>query len=419
MGFLDFGFSRQLRVDKSKTNLLEVDIVGESFYVDQFKEIRNQLRLKAGSTAEVRVLFRAETMNQHTTDGKAVAVFVMDRKVGYVSSAMAGDVFAYLESHKGSKVLAGRIYFGDLRENPPRNSVSVDWAVPKHVTEQTIRQEKARDKAEEKRLEAEAYKAKFLRNPIWSTHVLIAGDTVIFTGFSNGDELPKLAEHILAEASKTGNQLLVVHPNIQAHSAKMRDWLAKNKLVTNLETFVSTNPEFAKYFNSETNEFDIPNNITGKRATSIPPAATRVFESDTILATRAQRMPSDLVLLPEQTLAVYPTFTVYGHLNWRLSDLKLFREEIDALFAEVNGQKGDSILLRGKLVEVIGDAETRLEFRFRGHTTGRVPKNETQSLIRDGRSWKSHPVLGIIGWDHKNNVRGEHDCGLTELDFQR
>jgi hypothetical protein len=399
--------------------MLEVDIVGESFYVEEFKAIRDQLRLKAGSTAEVKVLFRAETMNQHTADGKAVAAYVMDRKVGYVSSAMASDVFAFLESHKGSKVLSGRIYFGDLRENPPRNSVSVDWAVPRNVTEQTIKQDLARDKADEKRLETEASKAEFLRNPSWSTYVLVAGDTVIFTGFSNGDELPKLAEHILSEPSKSGNQLLVVHPEIQSHSAKLRDWLAKNKLVTNLETFVSTNPEFAKFFNSETNEFVVPNKITGKKERYVPPVTTRVFESDTNVAARAQRMPSDLVLLPEQTLAIYPTFTIYGHLNWRLSDLKLFRRDVDGLFAEVQGKKGDSILMRGKLVEVLRDGETRLEFQFRGSAIGLVPKNETQALIRDGRSWKANAALGLIGWDHKNNLKGDHDCGLTELDFRR
>jgi hypothetical protein len=411
--------SQPWRLAKPNPNLQPVDIVGESFYVEAFKVIRDQLGLKADSTAEVRVTFRAETMNQHSPDGRAVAVYVLDQKVGYVSSRMSGDVFAELESQKGSKTMSGRIYFGDLREKPARNSVSVDWSVPLLVTEKSIKQDLAREKADDKRLEAEANMAKWLRNPSWSRHVLVPGDRVTFTGFSNGDELPKLVEYLISEPSKSGTQLLVVHTRMEADSAKMRDWLAKEKLVTNLETFVSTNSEFAKYFNSETSEFDVPNKISGKKAPYVPPVTTRVFESDTNVAARAQTMPSDLVLLPEQTLAIHPTFTIYGHLNWRLSDLNLFRQDIDVLFAEVQGKKGDSILMKGKLVEVLHDGEARLEFQFRGSAIGFVPKNETQALIRDGRSWKANAALGLIGWNHKNNLKGGHDCGLTDLDFRR
>jgi hypothetical protein len=256
--------SEAWRLSKPKQNFQPVDIVGESFYVEAFKVIRDQLGLKADSTAEVRVTFRVETMNQHSPDGRAVAVYVADQKVGYVSSRMSGDVFALLESQKGSKTMPGRIYFGDLREKPARNSVSVDWSVPLLVTEQRIKLDLARDQAEEKRLQGEANMDKFLRNPSWSTHVLVPGDRVTFTGFSNWDELQKLSIVLLSEPNKTGIHLLVVHPSIEATSAKLRDWLGGKRPVTNLETFVQTNPNFGQYFNQEVAEFEIPNRITGK-----------------------------------------------------------------------------------------------------------------------------------------------------------
>jgi hypothetical protein len=250
--------AKSWRLPQTNPNLQPVEIVGESFYVDAFKFIRGHLGLKPESTAVVRVHFRAETQNPHTSDGKAVAVYVIDRKVGYVSSRMAADVFATLESQKGSKIMAGQIYFGDLRQKPARNSVSVDWSVPKLVTEESLRQDAEREKVESKRQEREVAQAKFLKNPNWSQHTLVAGDRVTFTGFANFYELDALAISLLSEPTKTGSHLLVVHPSIESTSAKLRDWLGGKRPVTNLETFVASNPNFGKYFNSLTNEFDIP-----------------------------------------------------------------------------------------------------------------------------------------------------------------
>jgi hypothetical protein len=76
--------------------------------------------------------------------------------------------------------------------------------------------------------------------------------------------LQKLSIVLLSEPNKTGIHLLVVHPSIEATSAKLRDWLGGKRPVTNLETFVQTNPNFGQYFNQEVAEFEIPNRITGK-----------------------------------------------------------------------------------------------------------------------------------------------------------
>lgn len=416
MGFLDFFKSKNV---ENKGTFEDVEIVGESFQKDSFKVIRDKLGKTSDSEASVSVELRNEPNNPHASEGKAVAAFVLGQKVGYVSSYTAIHVFELLEKQKGQKTLPGKIYFGDMRENPPKNSVSIKITVQTKSVEETKKLDDKYQRDQELRHAREVERDKFLTDPDWSKHALTAGDSVTFTGFEQWDDLPKLAEAIIGPNSKGGINLLVLHPSKVSDSAKLRDWLAKKKPAADLSTFLENNPEFAAYYNESTEVFDIPRKITGKKELYVPPVTTRVFESDTNVAARAQRMPSDLVLLPEQTLAIYPTFTIYGHLNWRLSDLKLFRQDIDGLFAEVQGRKGDSILVRGKLVEVLRDGETRLEFQFRGSPIGFVPKNETQALIRDGRSWKANAALGLIGWDHKNNLKGDHDCGLTELDFRK
>ncbi len=414
MGLFDFFSGKKSEKEVKKGTFAEVEIVGESFQKEAFKIIRDKLGKSSDSEATVKVELRNEKDNPHAKNGKAVAAYVMGEKLGYVSSYTAEQVFDLLELEQGSRTLSGRVYFGDLRENPPKNSLSISLSVEIKTAVETAKYEEKYQKVQQKREINETARDEFLANPEWSNHALKVGDSVTFTGFKQWDDLPKLSESILGEKSKAGVNLLVVHPSIQSDSAKLRDWLAKKRPVTNLNTFVENNPDFAKYFNRTTNEFDVPGSISGKKPIPQAPPTKRVFESDTNLSAPAQRMPTDLVLLPEQTLATYPSFTIYGHLNWRLSDLKNYKTQIEGLFNEVDGKKTDSILIKGKLEETQIDGETRIEFIFRGQGIALVPKNETQGLLRDGGSWTRNAALAIIGWDFKNNFKGEHDCGLTE-----
>ena len=395
--------------------LSEVEIVGESFYVEAFKQLRNQLSLSSGDYAQVEVTLVNEPGNPHAKDGKAVAVYVLTHKVGHVSSWTAQFVFDELAVRGGSRTLPGRIYFGDLRENPPRNSVSIKYSVQTKTPKQTEQAVKRQLSEERKREDGEILKKDFLRNPNWSEHTLVPGDDVVFSGFSQFVELPKLVDHIIPAAPKTGISLLVLHPKQIADSAKLRDWLVKGKPATDLDTFLKFNPDFAKYFNAASGEFHMPTAVTGrKRKVAEPPLPTIAFEYDTYRGMSSKKMPSDIVLLPQQTLSTYPTSTVYGSFNWRLSDLKNYQAEILSLFDEAQGKFTDGVVLRGVLREIDLDGQTRIAYQFRGQTIALVPLNETATMLRDGKSWRSGTTLALLNLDFKGTLKGQHDCGLTE-----
>lgn len=392
----------------------EVEIVGESFHQEAFKFLREELGLSARDEAPVDVELVNEPENLHERSGKAVAVFVMNQKVGHVSSYTCPFVFDELIKIGGRKTFKGRIYFGDMRENPPKNSVSISYSVQTKTPEETRKSEEKYQKVQDKRQQAEIAMKEFLQSPLWSSHKLVDGDQVTFTGFDQFIELEKLAGLILPSEPTTGVHLLVVHPSMLPDSAKLRDWLARGKPVTVLETFLKHNTEFGQYFNWSTGQFDMPESVTGKkRKKAEPPKATITFESDEYSGFE-KTLPAEIVLLPQQTLATYPTRTLYGSLNWRLTDLKNFQDQIQQLFDEVGGTKTDAILLKGRLQEVDLNGEVRLAFKFRNQIVGLVPKNETQSMIRDGKSWKEFPTVAIVSLDYKGVLRGAHDAGLLE-----
>lgn len=392
----------------------DVEIVGETFYVDAFKMLRDELSLGARDESSVEVELINEPDNPNEPSGKAVAVFVLNRKVGHVSKYHCQFVFDELKKSGGRRKFQGRIYFGDLRQNPPKNSVSIKFAVQTKSPEETRKIEEKYKKEQEKRQQAEAVRDEFLKSPVWSTHTLVDGDRVTFTGFSQFMELDKLTSLLLPSEPSTGVHLLVVHPRMLPDSAKLRNWLRGNKPATDLGTFLKNNPNFAQYFNSLTGEFDMPETVTGKKRVKVePPKATIKFESDENLGSQ-KPLPADIVLLPQQTLAKYPTFTMYGSFNFRLTDLKDFQAQIQKLFDEVGGTKTDAILLKGRLQEVDLDGAVRLAFKYRDQIVGLVPKNETQSTIRDGKSWKEFPTVAQISLDYKGVLRGAHDLGLGE-----
>lgn len=392
----------------------EVEIVGESFHQEAFKFLREELGLSARGEASVEVELVNEPENPNERSGKAVAVFVMNQKVGHVSSYTCQFVFDDLLKTGGRKKFKGRIYFGDMRENPPKNSVAISYSVQTKTPEETQKSEEKYQKVQDKRHQAEIAMKEFLQSPVWSKHKLVDGDQVTFTGFDQYIELEKLAGLILPSEPSSGVHLLVVHPRMLPDSAKLRDWLARGKPVTDLETFLEHNPEFGQYFNRSTGQFDMPESVTGKKKKKAePPKATITFESDENFGSD-KPLPAEIVLLRQQTLAKYPTRTLFGSFNWRLTDLKDFQDQIQKLFDEIGGTKTDAILLKGRLQELDLNGEVRLAFKFRDQIVGLVPKNETQSMIRDGKSWKEFPTIAIVSLDYKGVLRGAHDAGLIE-----
>lgn len=420
MGLLDFfRSSKPLPVEEvaiPKGEHTQVDIVGESFYKDAFKELRTTFGASPGSERFVKVELRLEPGNPYAADGKAVAVYVHGLMVGHVDAYCARAAFDAIQAEGGIKTQNGRIYFGDLRESPPKNSVSINWTVQTKSPEENLKYERNYQKAQEKRAKDQEGLTDFLRNPTWSRHVLVEGDFVTFTGFSDWHYLSSLTESIIGQGEKSpkSQHLLVVHPTIERESAKLRNWLASKRPATNLSTFIECNPEFGKYFNPQTLEFEVPASISGDTPRQEVPTTSRVFETDYTLGSNPKKMPSDISLLQEQTLARHPSFTNYGSFSFKLSGLKESRAFIEELFAETGGGKTDAIVLRGFLKSVQVDGEARWAFNFRGKIIGYVPRNETTSWIRDAKNWYTGATLAIIYWDYKNNISGEHDGALTE-----
>jgi hypothetical protein len=266
MGIFDF-----LKGDKNPKSSVgagtyeDVEIVGESYYKESFKKIRDQLGLKSQDETRLEVVLKNDPNNPNAIGGKAVAVFILGEKVGHVSSLTSSAVFDMLEKEGGQRKLKGRVYFGDLRESISKNSVSIDLRVETKSAEETAKSDERYEKELAKREAAEKVKNEFLRNPIWSTHQLQDGDAVTFTGFSQYAELPKLASLFLPSKPSTGIHLLVLHPRMKSDSAKLRDWLARGRPVTDLDTFLENNPNFSQYFNRDTGEFDMPEEVTGKK----------------------------------------------------------------------------------------------------------------------------------------------------------
>lgn len=155
MGFLDFFRSSKPR-PIAEASLFDgehtqVEIVGESFYKDAFRELRTWFGAATGSERFVMVELRLEPGNPYAVDGKAVAVYVHGLMVGHVNAYCARAAFDEIQSEGGTKTLNGRIYFGDLRENPPKNSVSINWIVKTKSPEENSKYQRKYLKAQEKR----------------------------------------------------------------------------------------------------------------------------------------------------------------------------------------------------------------------------------------------------------------------------
>jgi flagella basal body P-ring formation protein FlgA len=64
---------------------VKVEIVGESLYKENFKQLRATMSLSNNPEAKVKVQLVQELKNPHSSDGKAVAAYVKGEMVGHVS----------------------------------------------------------------------------------------------------------------------------------------------------------------------------------------------------------------------------------------------------------------------------------------------------------------------------------------------
>lgn len=235
-----FGSSETSRAEKSDTE--QVEIVGESFYKDSFKALRQKYGTKVGDRISVRVQLMNETDNPYGINGKAVVALVDGLKIGHVANHQVINAFEALSLSGGDKSVSGSVYFADLRESVAKNSVEAKFFVKRYIAPSED-PEYIRKREELEKLGDEG-KAK-LKAGGWAKVQLSSGDVVCFTGFvEDRDALEAKAVKaglILGGVSKK-LKLLIVNEEWLDDSAKTRDAIAKGVPVANLNSYLEANP---------------------------------------------------------------------------------------------------------------------------------------------------------------------------------
>ncbi len=242
MGFFTKLFGTTASSSGSSTESEQIEIVGESFYKDAFKQLRQKYGTKVGDRISVSVQLLNETDNPYGIKGKAVAAFVDGFKIGHVANHQVLNAFDALEASGGSKTVRGSVYFADLRESVAKNSVEAQFTVQRKLAPsedpEYIRKreelEKLGDQGKEK-----------LKAGGWAKVELTAGDIVCFTGFIDDrfalEEKAVKAGLVLGGVNKK-LKLLIVNEDWVDDSAKTRDAISKGIPVANLSSYLEANP---------------------------------------------------------------------------------------------------------------------------------------------------------------------------------
>ena len=110
---------------KEPEPLDEIQVVGEFFYKKSFEALREQLKSEGDTEHIVEAELRNDPDNEYSDSGKAVAVFIRDKKVGHVPEWLAPKVFDKLEPEGGTVTLGARLYLDHPTAKPQKNSVTV------------------------------------------------------------------------------------------------------------------------------------------------------------------------------------------------------------------------------------------------------------------------------------------------------
>lgn len=110
---------------KEPEPLDDIQVVGEFFYKKSFEALREQLKSEGDTEHIVEAELRNDPDNEYSDSGKAVAVFIRDKKVGHVPEWLAPKVFDKLEPEGGTVTLGARLYLDHPTAKPQKNSVTV------------------------------------------------------------------------------------------------------------------------------------------------------------------------------------------------------------------------------------------------------------------------------------------------------
>ena len=103
----------------------QIQVVGEMFYKKSFEALREELKTEGNTEHVVEVELRNDPDNEYSDSGKAVAVFIRNKKVGHVPEWLAPKVFDQLEPVGGTVTLGARLYLDYFDAKPQKNSVTV------------------------------------------------------------------------------------------------------------------------------------------------------------------------------------------------------------------------------------------------------------------------------------------------------
>ena len=103
----------------------EIQVVGEMFYKKSFEALREDLKTEGNTEHIVEVELRNDPDNEYSDSGKAVAVFIRDKKVGHVPEWLTPKVFDQIEPEGGIVTLGARLYLDYFDAKPQKNSVTV------------------------------------------------------------------------------------------------------------------------------------------------------------------------------------------------------------------------------------------------------------------------------------------------------
>lgn len=115
----------QATEDEVLEPLAEIKVVGEMFYKKSFDALRDELKTQGNTEHIVEVELRNDPDNEYSDSGKAVAVYIRNKKVGHVPEWLAPKVFDQLEPEGGTVTLGARLYLDYFDAKPQKNSVTV------------------------------------------------------------------------------------------------------------------------------------------------------------------------------------------------------------------------------------------------------------------------------------------------------
>lgn len=119
------GVEEKPKVSRSSHTLVELDVVGESFYAENFDSVRQTLGEDPKSQRQVKLKLVLDPDNPFSQSGKAVKVCHDDMTLGFVPERIAPSVYPVVERQQRGSFVEATLWFDSRQGQQSRNSVRV------------------------------------------------------------------------------------------------------------------------------------------------------------------------------------------------------------------------------------------------------------------------------------------------------